>query len=1011
MDSNGKNNEHKIRRILFYEVKEALDELKDTGENKLLTSQKSWENLSSLLKTLLNSKPNVILFLGAGTSMSIKKTPKVGEAPYQPPSWEDLIKRLFLGLDNSLQKEFLRDQTIDHEDEVSEEDRSDLAKWFERVKVFRDKPTLTWHLRQYFHEDKIGKPNERNALLYRLVSEPLESGNYESELLRQIVKLPFDDIITTNYDTSISKFLEDEKKYRTEVADDIKFYRGYDIEAHDTNEIFNPKTFLQSITERKQRLYYIHGKADKNGENFLVFDKFDFANLIAGVDTILDYAIGQIIGSTLVYFGFGLDDQTFNYVQERLRKIYGEKNSHLILHSYTFSTQTSGTEIEAFRKKHINVIGYNSHETLPKILRHINTILEYFRQIPENELANKDIRAYQNLTSGYQNAGREAYISDEYEESLKNYRLAMATLLFSEDADEIKKSQNPEPYWKYVKELINIRRHLVLNLSKLRWKESGRNYQTRTSIVEGDLRIRENIYDIETGLLNGTIDRAIELLKDFEESFSEWFSNSDRLGIEARKASLSVLRARIKAHEGDIRESYNKYDIFEKAFKQDIPLDERLEISENDKFLYRYTETRDFLQRYTELLDELENVSYTEFLDEREKSHQSEVASILASNDNAMRKTEKMADLKNSFYKYEINEDTLLLGYSYIFAREQRRRHKTFLGQKYPRSEEVRYWKNYKNLLRELTSKSNKTYFKPEFSTSLQTLADVLMIGLWEIGSRFVRYASGDILPKFEGHEEEFEENITDSIALLKTFESKIPIDDRKAKMPVQPSPRWQTRMHRHKCRAHMLRWVKNRQTQTADERDLLAAFTSFKKALDISERANLRGEFLKNCLESARMNTLVMMLTAGTNPGYAVSEAACYYYLSQSVEVIHELLGKTLEERELDLSEIQVECRRPENQHIWWLMIFVLKITSYFSLVIDDQGRSATKQEVFLKLLVKEILDRSPEERKNLVSNEYREYCESVMGEKSVLDNLIRKFEIDFDKIRDIRRVLGTND
>jgi hypothetical protein len=1000
MDSQQNPDEEEVRRILFFEVKEALDELKDTGEGELLFSRTSWDNLFLLLETLINARPNIILFLGAGTSMTIKKTPKLGEPSFRPRNWDGLIKGLFSGLKKAQQVEFLKDQTLDHEGEIDEGDRLDLDNWFDKVKVFRDKPTLTWHLRQYFNEDKAGKPVERNRRLYELVSKHLESGDFDSKLLRQVVKLPFNDIITTNFDTAILKFLKEEEKYRATItiAKRIKFYRGYDVVAREIQEIFNPTTFLQSITEPpKPRLFYVHGKADKLGENFLVFDKFDFAKLIAGRDSILEYLIGQIISSTVVYFGFGLDDQTFNYIQERLRKIFGEKDTY-IPRSYNFSTQTSVTEIEAFRKKHIDVISYKDHENLPKILSHINKILEYFRQAPENELTGTSIREHLDLTSAYLTAGREAYISEDYEESLKNYRLAMATLLFSKDTEEDNKKQFPGKYWQYVKTLINIRRHLVLNLSKLRWKDNSL-YKIETNFLEGSRRGSENIYDIETNLLNGTIDRAIDLLKDCQDNFGGRFPNNEKLGIEARKASLGVLKARLKAHEGNIQESYNKYDLFEKAFKQDVRWTDQLRISEQDGFLYEYTETRDFLEKYGELLDALKNSSYKDFFETREAKYKADREDVIKSGGGEEKKQEELKKLENGFYKYEINEDTLLLGYSYIFAREQRRRHKSFLGDKHRRDEEIQYRDNYRKLLDELTNTANKKYFKQEFSTSLQTLADVLVIGLWEIGSRFVRYASDDLLPTLTINSDEFEEYLNNAIRLFSKNENKIPIEKGKG-ITVLPSPRWQTKMYRHKCRAYTLKWVKNKQIGTANDGDLLTAFTSFKKALELAEKANLKDEFLKSCLESARMNILVMIYTLKDNPIYALSQSAGYYNLSQAVEVMHELLGKTPDERNLDLETIRTECRKPENHHVWWLMIFILKIASYFSRIVDHQKKSSPKPEIFLKTFIEEFLSLTADKRKSLVGEEYRAYSSNVMEDRSVLDNLINRYEEDYDRI-----------
>lgn len=216
-----------------------------------------------------------------------------------------------------------------------------------------------------------------------------------------------------------------------------------------------------------------------------------------------------------------------------------------------------------------------------------------------------------------------------------------------------------------------------------------------------------------------------------------------------------------------------------------------------------------------------------------------------------------------------------------------------------------------------MTNREYRKYFKDEFSTSFETLGGVLVIGLWETAIRLVRYSSEDFLPK---DDPDFQKNIDEAIELFNQDEEKFNdaenkiFTDNNKPINILPSERWQTRMYRHKCRAYMLKWVKkeNEKTGTGDKNDLLSAFTSFKKALDLStEKEALKAEFLKNCLESVRMNTLSMLHTSKKASGYALSEAACYYYSTQAVETIHELLGKKDKDKDLSLFKILRECRK----------------------------------------------------------------------------------------------------
>jgi hypothetical protein len=201
-----------------------------------------------------------------------------------------------------------------------------------------------------------------------------------------------------------------------------------------------------------------------------------------------------------------------------------------------------------------------------------------------------------------------------------------------------------------------------------------------------------------------------------------------------------------------------------------------------------------------------------------------------------------------------------------------------------------------------------------------------------------------------------------------------------------------------------MLRWVKkeNEKTGTGDKNDLLSAFTSFKKALDLStEKEALKAEFLKNCLESVRMNTLSMLYTSKKEPGYALSEAACYYYSTQAVETIHELLGQ--KDKDLSLSKILRECRKKENWHIWWLLIFVLKTVSYFSLLIGDENNLQPKSKLFCKKMLQEFLKDDSQMVRNKVIEQYKEYSKEVMNTKTTLDKVIDKYKIDFKKLLSI--------
>lgn len=909
-----------LKRICYYEAKEALQELRGEGETDLLAKGSSWANLKSLLRQLLAPRNNLVLFLGAGSTLGITAIDEqnAGNPEFKALSWDGLLKELFLRLDEVKQREFLIDQTLDHSDDISEEDKTCNSVWFEKIRAFRDKPTLAWHLSLYFNQS-----NGRNEAIYELVAEPLFNRVLVSPILEQAFKLPFNDIVTTNFDWSVEEFLKYENTNRKESRSEIQKVRRYNKEEIDFSVIYDLSSFLNSIASKKEhRLFYIHGKADSNGSNFLVFDKFDFARLIAQRDSVLEYLIGQFLNSTILYIGFGLDDQTFNYIQERLFQIFG---SHAAFPtSFSFSTQKSTTEIAAYNSKHINVINYqpgSNHKNLAKILKHLNTIIEYLRQSPENELT-VTIPSNVTITRSYMDFGRKSYLSGNLDNSLKNYRLALASLLFSDDVKAKTLGDLPQEIWEYHKLLLEIRRHIALNLSKLRWRNPDFFERTTTSLTI-------------------TLVQAKKSLAEYKSKYPSNLKNNKSLafGMRAQEVSLDVLRARISSHDGNIKGSSALYELVQKSLKKE----------------------KDFLDRWANALTAMVNgVPYSSFLD-------------------GLSAEERQS--------YEINDDVLLLGASYIFAREQQKRHDTFLNGTISDSEPT-YIEQYSVLIRELTKSENLKYFNAEMGINLQELASILVIGLWEVGSRYVRYASRDLLPITQN----FEDNINRAIMLFEKDETEfgdaagiISLGDKQ--ISILPSVRWQTRMYRHRSRAYMLRWYVN-----GNPEDMLKAFVSFKKALDPSKET-LKGEYIKNCLESVRMHLLIM-LKGQINPEQSeLCRATGVYYLRESLNVVIELLGRT-KSNSKSLNDILKICRKGENHHVWWMMIFVLKIASYFNVVLGDLRRS--EQDILGELGVQLLgIGRSK------VENEYRDYGRDVMKSPTELNKVVVRYGQDMTQLK----------
>src|SRR5689334_8641998 len=114
--------------------------------------------------------------------------------------------------------------------------------------------------------------------------------------------LPFDAIVTTNYDWNARWFLSASP-------------RGISAEL---SEIYNTASLQKSFEDPKDlRLIYMHGKAWEK-ESRLVVDRFDYAELMSEHDGLFDFVTNLLRDACTLYVGFSLNDPSFNLLEDRL---------------------------------------------------------------------------------------------------------------------------------------------------------------------------------------------------------------------------------------------------------------------------------------------------------------------------------------------------------------------------------------------------------------------------------------------------------------------------------------------------------------------------------------------------------------------------------------------------------------------------------------------------------------------------------------------------------------------
>jgi hypothetical protein len=267
-----------VQQVLFRDAVAAIDRI-----NLLLKDRPAARNaLLRMLELLLDRNRRFTLYMGAGCSKQVSAIAPLGEPQYVGRDWDELLQALLEQLPGSEQRDFFNSLSQRTGASPSYHKISDLFTHF-------DKLNIAWYLGSRFTNRA-----ERDKKIKEIV-EPSARAERFSPLLDQLRRLFFRDIVTTNYDSNIQYF--------------------FDPNRNTLAEITSTKDLFHALDGKEQPgLFYLHGKA---GHSDLVLDRFDYAQLLAEPDGILNYVTVLLRNSHVIYIGFGLDDPTFNLIETR----------------------------------------------------------------------------------------------------------------------------------------------------------------------------------------------------------------------------------------------------------------------------------------------------------------------------------------------------------------------------------------------------------------------------------------------------------------------------------------------------------------------------------------------------------------------------------------------------------------------------------------------------------------------------------------------------------------------
>jgi hypothetical protein len=281
-----------------------------------------------------------------------------------------------------------------------------------------------------------------------------------------------------------------------------------------------------------------------------VFDRFDYAKLLAERDGILDYVTYLLMDSHVIYVGFGLDDPTFNLMETRLQTLHG------VYRPQSFAFIPTATELEraAWRNRKLDIIDYgDDHDNLHKILESENKILNFIGWAEPLRRSLIDIDPKKDRTKKYMAEALDHYVRGKFNESLSAARAALASTLFWERQP----LDNPQgvtilPFDEAAR-LCSIRIRMALNHYKLLWTpyrdDAHRNH--KEGLEENEKAARSIIKEQREYLGKPT---------DYQKSV-----------LVALENSLNILQARIHYRNSRFVDARNIYKQVVNSGELEIP--------------------------------------------------------------------------------------------------------------------------------------------------------------------------------------------------------------------------------------------------------------------------------------------------------------------------------------------------------------------------------------------------------------------------------------------------------
>lgn len=537
----------------------AIDAIENVIEILTKDSLNSEDEIIDFIKWFLRNKNKFLVYLGAGVSKNIEVKYKDGKTKGAfTQNWQELLRQVFYNFKRDNQRKFLRSAsaraggmdcldgksienlTEDEWKEAFKKNRADiLQELLNKLGPFR----FAWSLRWFAQDtDGLASTEMRDKIISSIVNKTIEEDRdrtsenfrqvevYRSDLLSEIVKLPFREAITTNYDHYLEIFLDDSNKRN--------FFSVYDNE-----------TLIRSFQKYRTQLFYLHGKAALDGKKYsdnLVFDKYDYAQLFTKNNQILNHLVRLFLRYGVLYVGFGLDDQTFDYMESQI-KIFCEETGAKVKHipeSYALmrSEEIAENEVKALRELfNIKVIRFKNFPDVPEILKNINKMIEYTedRQIDWLDEGQK-----KRVEDAMDKAGKR-FLSGDLEGSIFYYRKAIAHTLFW----TIEEASEDDVHWANIQTICQIYRRIILTRSKLRWS-SGWNDDRQNREIDINFK------------------HTAKIIKDYREQNKALLSTSKKTAVEinkqllVEKIALRLLRARINYQEGRFVEAVEEFRKF-----------------------------------------------------------------------------------------------------------------------------------------------------------------------------------------------------------------------------------------------------------------------------------------------------------------------------------------------------------------------------------------------------------------------------------------------------------------